>query len=71
MVAAMELMGIYEFGKRIGVSRQRAHQITRMHDEFPAPVARLAMGPIWRTRDIEQWITKWPRLGGRPGKVNR
>ena len=38
-----------------GVSRQRAYQITS-RAEFPKPVADLAQGKTWRTRNVDHWI---------------
>jgi prophage regulatory protein len=53
----MELMGAHEIRTRLGVSRQRAYQIVQ-HSSFPAPVAKLRMGNVWRTADVEKWIAK-------------
>lgn len=50
-----EVMGAAEIADRLRVSRQRAYQITSRRD-FPAPMAHLAMGQVWRTADVEAWI---------------
>jgi hypothetical protein len=52
-----ELMGAAEIAERLGVSRQRVQQLIQRPD-WPAPIAVLKMGKIWRTRDIEAWIRK-------------
>jgi hypothetical protein len=51
----MKLMGVSEIAELMAVSRQRAHQITKQAD-FPEPVARLAMGPIWEADDFDHWL---------------
>jgi prophage regulatory protein len=50
-----ELMGAAEIAERLGVSRQRVQQLVRRRD-WPAPVAVLTMGKVWRTVDVEAWI---------------
>lgn len=47
-------MGTGEIAKLFQVSRQRVYQLSRLPD-WPEPVARLAMGPVWRTEDIRTW----------------
>ena len=51
------LMGVTEVAKRLGVSRQRVHQL-RQSPEFPEPAATLAAGPIWESDDVEKWIVE-------------
>ncbi|ACZ29565.1 phage transcriptional regulator, AlpA [Xylanimonas cellulosilytica DSM 15894] len=48
------LMGNAEVAALLGVSRQRVHQLTSRPD-FPAPIAVLAMGKVWRTADVLAW----------------
>lgn len=36
------------------LSRQRLYQVTS-HRDFPEPVAKLAMGNVWRTQDVRAW----------------
>lgn len=49
------LMGSAEIGRRCGISRQRVHQLTGRPD-WPAPLAELSQGRVWRTDDVEAWI---------------
>ena len=57
-------MGAAEIAERLGVTRQRAYQITARRD-FPEPIAHLAMGQVWDTRDVETWIKqRRPELAG-------
>lgn len=47
------LVGLTEVAELLGVSRQRAHQLTRTPiPKFPKPLARLASGPVWTRRDV-------------------
>lgn len=48
------LVGTAEIADMLQVSRQRVYQLSQLTD-WPAPVARLAMGAVWRTADIEAW----------------
>ncbi|QAY71795.1 DNA-binding protein [Xylanimonas protaetiae] len=47
-------MGSAEVTALLGVSKQRTYQLTGRPD-FPAPVAELKMGKVWRTADVMQW----------------
>lgn len=49
------LMGAAEIAERLGVSRQRAHQIAAQ-PSFPAPTADLASGKVWEAEPVEAWI---------------
>ena len=53
-------MGAREIELLLGVSRQRVQQLVNRAD-FPRPYERLAMGSVWRRRDVE----KWARATGR------
>ncbi|RZU49371.1 AlpA family transcriptional regulator [Krasilnikovia cinnamomea] len=48
-------MGAHEIRVRLGVSRQRAYQLTSRKD-FPAPAVKLAMGNVWLAVEVEMWI---------------
>ena len=47
-------VGVTEIGNLLGVSRQRADQLTRT-EGFPEPVAVLSAGRIWGRADVEAW----------------
>lgn len=65
-------VGVAEISELLGVSRQRVHQIAREHEDFPAPVADLTAGRIWRRKDVERWLEKHPqRPPGRPSRRGR
>lgn len=49
-----ELVGIAEIGELLGVSRQRVTQLAK-RDDFPAPIARLRMGPVWTLKAVRGW----------------
>ena len=48
-------MGPDEIRERLRVSRQRAYIIMNRRD-FPEPWRTLAMGKVWRSTDVEEWI---------------
>jgi prophage regulatory protein len=56
-----DLVGVTEIGNLLGVSRQRADQLTRL-EGFPEPVAVLSAGRIWRLVDVEEWARTAGRL---------
>jgi len=60
----MNLVGLAEIADLLGVSRQRADQLSR-EAGFPNPVASLKGGRIWRTEDVEAWLTTSGRSGAR------
>ena len=67
MNADQQVVGLAEIADRLGVSKRTATRYTARPD-FPQPAARLAMGPIWWTREIEDWIRLGPVRRGRPPK---
>jgi predicted DNA-binding transcriptional regulator AlpA len=54
------LCGVSEIADMLGVSRQRAFQISTAQG-FPIPLDRLASGPVWRRSAIEKWAEKQDR----------
>jgi prophage regulatory protein len=66
---ADSVVGISEIARLLGVTPQRAGQITRDHADFPEPVAALAAGRVWEAEAVQAWIAAHPdRRGGRPRK---
>jgi hypothetical protein len=65
-----ELVGLSEISTILGVSRQRAAQVTRKAG-FPYPVAELAMGPVYVRHDVEDYARNHGRTVHRltPRKV--
>ena len=51
------VVGAYEIGEMLGVTRSRANQLARERG-FPRPYGVLHMGKVWRRVDIETWIRK-------------
>ncbi|GAA2681602.1 DNA-binding protein [Actinoplanes palleronii] len=51
------LYGTSEIADRLGVTRQRAHVITRQKG-FPEPYEELVMGSVWQIKDVEAWIAE-------------
>lgn len=50
------LIGVQEIAAMLGVSRQRADQLSRQKG-FPEPTAVLANGRqrVWHTEDVQRW----------------
>jgi hypothetical protein len=59
------LVGVAEVADLLGVSRQRASAL-QTRDGFPAPVAVLRSGPVWRADDLSTFAKAWSRQPGRP-----
>jgi predicted DNA-binding transcriptional regulator AlpA len=61
-------VGLAELAELLGVSKVTAVRYTARGD-FPAPLQRLASGPIWRQADVEAWAADHlPLKTGRPRK---
>jgi hypothetical protein len=60
--------GVTEVAALLGVSRQRVAEL-RMKPGFPAPVAELASGPVWRVSSLNRFLETWDRRPGRPRKA--
>lgn len=63
-----DVLGVTEAAQMLGVSRQRLDQLTS-HRDFPAPMVRLAAGPVWLRSSIEGFERRWDRRPGRPPKA--
>lgn len=59
--AVHHLAGAAEACELLGVSRQRLHVLARRED-FPAPVAVLAMGSVWERQALEDWAQRTGRV---------
>jgi prophage regulatory protein len=55
IVGKRRLYGTSEIADRLGVTRQRAHVVTRQKG-FPEPYEELIMGSVWLVEDVEAWI---------------
>ena len=51
----VDVVGVPEIAQILGVSRQRVYQLIEAYDDFPMPVARLAVGRIWSRAAVEDW----------------
>jgi hypothetical protein len=61
-------VGVTEVAHLLGVTKQRVSVLCRRRD-FPAPVADLSAGPIWRKGDLSTFASGWERKPGRPRKA--
>lgn len=57
----MEPLSTVEIAELLGVSRQRIDKLSRS-DEFPAPVAVLAIGRVWSRAEVVEWAKQTGRL---------
>ncbi|GIJ39491.1 hypothetical protein [Micromonospora andamanensis] len=58
------VMCLAEIGVALGVSRQRAQQLSRQ-PEFPRPIAKTSHGPIYAVSDIVQYHQNRERKRGK------
>jgi len=58
-------LGVTEVAKDFGVSRQRVSEL-RARPGFPAPIAELAAGPVWKASSLRRFLDSWERKPGRP-----
>lgn len=65
-----QLTCVSEIAEILGVTSQRVSAL-RHRPDFPAPVAELRSGPIWRLADINYFLSTWPRKPGRPRTTPR
>jgi predicted DNA-binding transcriptional regulator AlpA len=54
-VSDVELLGVTEVAKVLGISRQRVDQLSNSDPDFPEPVAELGRGRVWARASIEAW----------------
>ncbi len=57
----MDLVSTPEIASLLGVSRQRVDQLSRT-DDFPLPVAELAIGRVWLRAEVEEWARRTGRI---------
>lgn len=67
-MSTQPLVGVNEVADMFGVSKQRVSELART-DSFPAPVSRLAAGPVWWRSDIQSFMEQWQRKPGRRGQA--
>ena len=63
-----KLAGLAEVAGLAGVSRTRAGQLAN-HPDFPEPVQRLAMGPVWLESDVTKFLDTERKPGRRAKDV--
>jgi hypothetical protein len=58
-------LGVTEVARELGVSRQRVSEL-RSRPGFPAPIAEIAAGPVWKASSLTRFLESWERKPGRP-----
>jgi hypothetical protein len=62
-VAIDELVGATEIARRLGMKQTHTvHEWRKRYDDFPPPLAELAMGHVWAWSDVERWAKATGRL---------
>jgi hypothetical protein len=51
-----DLVDFTEMARRKGTTPNTVRSWRNRHPDFPAPVAYLAVGPVWRWEDVEPWL---------------
>jgi prophage regulatory protein len=54
---AGKLVGLAEIAQMLDTSRTQVGRWTERED-FPPPIERLRMGPIWKRADVERWAKR-------------
>ena len=62
-----ELIMLVDIGKLIGVTRQRARQLSQK-PTFPKPIIESSAGPFFAKADVLRWLDSWSRTTGRPSQ---
>lgn len=57
----VELVGLTEIAMRAGVQKPVVATWRTRHDDFPAPAALLAAGPVWYWHDVRAWLERTGR----------
>lgn len=60
-----DLVGVAEIARRAGVAWSTVQSWRRRHRDFPAPVKKLDMGPVWWWSDVARWTARERRPGRR------
>jgi len=56
-----ELVGVAELATHYNTSTSTVSNWVYRYEDFPEPVVRLRMGPVWVLGDVEAWMERrWP-----------
>jgi predicted DNA-binding transcriptional regulator AlpA len=62
-VSPEDIVGANEIADRLGLSFPNVVHVWKYrHEDFPRPIALLAMGNIWNWKEVEAWAKKTNRL---------
>jgi prophage regulatory protein len=53
-----QVLRLFEIAELLGVSKQRAHQISE-EKGFPAPLAEDTRGRVWSRYEVQAWAKRW------------
>ena len=61
----VDLVDLTEIALRAGTSVGTVQSWRQRHADFPAPLVRLAIGPVWDYPAVAEWLGR-ERRNGRP-----
>jgi hypothetical protein len=53
-----EVVGVAEIARIAKTSKQNVTNMRARRKDFPAPMARLECGPVYRRSDVEGWLER-------------
>lgn len=51
-----DLPGVAEIAEKLDVTRQRVVELAETNPDFPSPIARLAVGPVFTRKSVEAFV---------------
>ena len=61
----VDIVDMAAIAARAGTTPGTVRQWRVRHPDFPAPLVRLAVGPVWDWEPVHVWLAR-PRRAGRP-----
>ena len=58
LIGYLDLVGLEEIAGRVGVSGSTINDWLERFDDFPTPVVRVRMPPMWRWLEVERWMSR-------------
>ncbi len=55
------LVGVAEVAEIAKVTSSAICNWQRRYPDFPRPIAKLHLGPVWYRKDIERWLKEKPK----------
>jgi len=55
----------------LGISRQGVDYLAKNDPTFPAPLAVLSIGRVWKRQDVEKWARETGRISDRKEELQK